>query len=229
MNGILGMLGILRDTKLTNEQRESIDVISSCSNTLLNTLNDVLDLTKVEAGKLSITFTDFNFIKMLESTVKIVEPLTKEKGLKLELKIDKGVPERINADPNRIQQIIINLLNNAVKFTDTGSITLRVTDIPDEDHYIRIEVEDTGIGISQEGQKKLFQKFSRVEDDQASYVSGTGLGLAISKHLVFLMNGKIDVQRKRARAQRSGLNSRIMMLVLKAKALLSIETFLLIS
>jgi len=197
MNGILGMLGIMRDTDLSQEQKESLDVISSCTNTLMNTLNDVLDITKVEAGKLDITYQDFDLSNMLNSTARIIEPLALEKGLDLIVDISDELPARINADPNRIQQIAVNLLNNAVKFTQHGSITMKVEKLGDDHPVLSIKVIDTGVGIGAEDKEKLFEKFTQLDDTTITTMTGVGLGLAISKNLVQIMGGEINVDSKK--------------------------------
>lgn len=192
MAGILGMVRFLKDTPLTQEQKEYIDAISGCSSTLLNTLNDALDLTRIEAGKLQIKKQAFDLHSLLKNSVSMVSGMAREKNLPVLLKMEEGLPQFIYGDPNRLQQIMLNLLNNAIKFTPEGSITLTAAFIP-SDNLLRIAIVDTGIGISEENQVRLFQKFSQVHESFSGEQTGFGLGLAISRDLVHLMEGKIGL------------------------------------
>ncbi|MEZ0225843.1 MAG: ATP-binding protein [Alphaproteobacteria bacterium] len=193
MAGILGMIDFMKETKMTEEQSAYINTVSDCSKTLLNTLNDILDVSKLEAGKLQISNINFDFYNLLGNSVRILVRNAEGKGLKLEMKIDQNVPQQVYGDPHRIQQIIINLLNNAIKFTDKGSVTLKAGFKSGTCPVLRIEVTDTGIGISQETIKKLFKKFVQADSSIARKYGGTGLGLSIIKSLLGLMGGKIGV------------------------------------
>jgi signal transduction histidine kinase/CheY-like chemotaxis protein/HPt (histidine-containing phosphotransfer) domain-containing protein len=194
MAGILGMIDFMKETKLTAEQSGYIDTVSECSKTLLNTLNDILDVSKLEAGKLQISNLNFDLYAVLGNSVRILTRNAEGKGLKLEMKIDPNVPQHVYGDPHRIQQIVINLLNNAIKFTEKGGVTLKASfknggSCP----LLRVEVTDTGIGISPEAVKKLFRNFVQADSTIARKYGGTGLGLSIIKSLLGLMGGKIGV------------------------------------
>ncbi|TAL29301.1 MAG: response regulator [Alphaproteobacteria bacterium] len=193
MAGILGMIDFMKETKLTEEQSGYINTVSECSKTLLNTLNDILDVSKLEAGKLQISNINFDLYAVLGNSVRVLTRNAESKGLKLEMKIDASVPQQVYGDPHRIQQIIINLLNNAIKFTEKGGVTLKASFKNGSCPLLRIEVTDTGIGISQETVKKLFRKFVQADSTIARKYGGTGLGLSIIKSLLSLMGGKIGV------------------------------------
>lgn len=194
MNGIMGMVDILRDTNLSKEQKEAVDTILGCSDTLLSTLNDILDISKIEAGKFSVDRIPVNLKELVGTTGKLFGMNAEAKGIKFAVKSVDGMPEMILGDPARLQQILTNLLNNALKFTSDGSITLniRFSDVKG-DAVLRFEVIDTGIGISANNQKKLFKKFSQAEQSVSREYGGTGLGLSIVKQLVDLMEGTIGV------------------------------------
>lgn len=196
MTGIMGMIGYLKDTRLTPEQKDCLETIDSCSATLLNTLNDVLDVSTIEAGKFSIEPVNFNLHKNIISVVKTVKPAAEDKSLTLLTDIDPTLPRFIYADPNRVQQALINFLNNAVKFTEAGTITVKAFYVS-ETKRVRVEVIDTGIGISPEDQGKLFEKFSQIKGAANRKYEGTGLGLAIAKSLVELMDGEVGVSSAR--------------------------------
>ena len=187
MTGISGMVDFLGETQLTAEQQGYLATIRQCSSTLMNTLNDVLDISKMEAGQLSITPIDFDFHTMLNGIEKTYENLAHQKNISFAVYVDQNVPRYIHADPNRIQQVILNLANNAVKFTDHGGVTVKVH----FDEMISVVVEDTGIGVSEEHQKRLFKKFSQVDGSISRKYGGTGLGLFISQSLIVSMKGEV--------------------------------------
>lgn len=194
MTGIFGMLDFLKDTKLDTEQKDFVTTISDCSKTLLNTLNDVLDFSKVESGKLAISAINFDFHGMLSNSARIMRQTAEDKGVELKLEIGSGVPQKMRGDPHRLQQIVVNLLNNAVKFTERGEVTLRSSYQQDgKQAVLRVDVQDTGIGISKENMAKLFSAFSQADDSIARRYGGSGLGLSIAKKLIELMGGKIHV------------------------------------
>jgi signal transduction histidine kinase/CheY-like chemotaxis protein len=210
MTGIFGMIDFLKQTGLTDEQRSFINTISDCSRTLLNTLNDILDFSKVESGKLDINKINYDFHGVLENSVRILHPIAEHKGLALNLEIAPDVPHSVHGDPHRIQQVTLNLLNNAVKFTGKGSVSLKASYIagdaandqkpaePDKPAIgsrprLRVEVADTGIGISKENIGKLFSAFSQADSSISRKYGGTGLGLSIARSLIGLMGGRIDV------------------------------------
>ncbi len=202
LNGIIGMTNILKDTGLSKEQTEYLDIINISGNNLLAIINDILDFSKIESGQVDLEIINFDLIKELESVVKLLQLKAKEKRLTMRTEISDHVPRFLKGDPLRLKQIIINLLNNAIKFTPSGSVTLKV-DVMDTDSIISkkknmvklmFRVIDTGIGISEEGKKKLFKAFSQTESSISRKYGGTGLGLAISKNLSKMMNGEIGVE-----------------------------------
>ena len=190
MTGIFGMLDFLKETTLTDEQRSFITTISDCSKTLLNTLNDILDFSKIESGKLAISKTNFELHSMLENSSRILRQNAEDKGLALNLDIAPDVPTVMHGDPHRIQQVTLNLLNNAVKFTAAGSVTLKATFAAP---LVKVEVIDTGIGISKEAVSKLFSAFTQADNSISRKYGGTGLGLSIARSLIRSMGGKIGV------------------------------------
>jgi signal transduction histidine kinase/CheY-like chemotaxis protein len=195
MNGVIGMASLLLNTPLSDEQRDSVETIVNSGEALLGIVNDVLDLSKIEAGKMGLHVIGFDLQEVIESTIDVLAPAASEKHLDLAAVVDPALKRRVLGDPGRLRQVILNLLGNALKFTDQGEVLLRAT--LDNDHsdaqQVRFLVSDTGIGISPEDQKRLFQPFSQL-DAQAKRTTGTGLGLAISQHLVSLMGGDISVE-----------------------------------
>lgn len=187
MVGIMGMVDFLQETKLSKEQEEHLQTITQCSKTLLNTINDILDLSKLEAGQMQISPIDFDLESLLNGIEKTFQNLASQKGLDFQIDLEKNVPKHIHADPNRIQQIMMNLINNAIKFTNDGSVKVEIG----YKDKIRVEVKDTGVGISKDKQAKLFQKFSQVDGSISRKYGGTGLGLYIAQNLVESMGGKI--------------------------------------
>jgi len=192
MNGIVGMSYLVLQTNLTRKQRNYIEKIENSSKLLLAIINDILDLSKIEAGKLVIDKIDFDLTKMLNSSINLVRFKAKEKGLRIRIKYSKDIPKKLHGDSLRISQVLTNLLSNAVKFTDKGEITISVSQI--DNNLFRFEVKDTGIGLTKKTQKKLFQAFAQADGSTTRNYGGTGLGLAISKQLVELMNGRIWVE-----------------------------------
>ena len=208
MNGVIGMSNLLLGTKLDSEQREISETISNSGETLLTIINDILDFSKVEAGKLELDPRPFELRECLESAIDLMARKTAEKGLDLMYVVEPGTPEGIIADNTRLQQILINLLNNAVKFTEMGEIVLSVTKVPQrEDEAVKpgdpqlvklctlqFSVRDTGIGIPKDRMDRLFKSFSQVDASTTRRYGGTGLGLAISKRLAELMGGEVWVE-----------------------------------
>ena len=200
MNGIVGMSYLVLQTNLTKKQRNYIEKIENSSKSLLAIINDILDLSKIEAGKLTIDKIDFDLTQMLNSSIDLVRFKVKEKGLKIRIKYSKDIPKRLHGDSLRISQVLTNLLSNAVKFTEKGEITISVSQI--DNNIFRFEVKDTGIGLTPETQKRLFQAFAQADGSTTRNYGGTGLGLAISKQLVELMNGKIWVESEYGKGSR---------------------------
>ena len=195
MNGVIGMLGLLTDTKLTPEQADYARTAKLSANSLLSIINDILDFSKIEAGKLELEMLDFNFRDMVEEVAEIMSVHALKKNIELTSYIDPEVTSWLHGDPGRIRQIIINLTGNAIKFNDAGEVALRITVIEERDRTIdlQVAVQDSGPGIPQEKMNRLFKSFSQVDASTTRKHGGTGLGLVISKQLTELMGGKIGV------------------------------------
>ena len=196
MNGVIGMTGLLLDTAVTVEHREYAESFRICGVLLLLIINDILDFSKIEAGCLTLEALDFNLRSIIEDTLDLVAVQAQRKNLELVGLIDASVPSAVRGDPGRLRQILMNLLGNAIKFTDRGEVVLRVRVVRESGDQVvlRGEVADTGIGISPEGQTRLFKTFSQVDSSHTRRYGGTGLGLAICKRLSELMGGEIGVE-----------------------------------
>ncbi len=197
MNGVLGMAELLRATKLTHDQRDLVrEALTSSGGALLTIINDILDFSKVEAGKLEIEAIDFDLHTCLEEAVELFAPRADAKKLGIAIFFDENVPSFVAGDAGRTRQIVSNLLGNAIKFTERGEIVVRVRadEISDSTARVRIEVSDTGIGISAEAQSRLFQPFTQANASTTRQYGGTGLGLAISRKLAELMGGTLSVE-----------------------------------
>ena len=196
LNGIIGMIGLLQDMNLNAEQHECVEIAYISGEMLLSLINDILDFSKIEARKLELETLDFDLPSMLKGTVDLLAISAHEKGLELVCIVEPSVPLLLRGDLGRLRQILVNLGNNAVKFTGKGEITIRVS-LESEDKRnatLRFAVSDTGIGIPADRQYILFSPFKQVNGSTTRYYGGTGLGLAISKHLVELMGGKIGFE-----------------------------------
>ncbi len=196
LNGIIGMTGLLMDTELTDEQREYAKTVRSSGDALLELINDVLDFSKMEAGKLELEIIDFDLRTCLEEIGDMLAQKAHEKGLELAILINYDVPVRVKGDPGRLRQVVLNLVNNAIKFTEKGEVSILVSldSLDDTTQTVQFEVNDTGIGIPSDRLNRLFQPFSQVDPSTTRKYGGTGLGLAISKQLVAAMGGKIGVR-----------------------------------
>ena len=195
MNGVLGMTGVLLDTDLTSEQRRSATTIRESAESLLSIINDVLDFSKLEAAAVELESVAFDMHALLTYACEIVVPRANAKGVGVTVEIDDGVPRYIHADPGRIRQVVLNLLGNAVKFTETGCVTLTASAVPDGAMTtLKITVSDTGIGIPAERLDRLFLSFSQADASISRRYGGAGLGLAISKKLTERMGGTIGVE-----------------------------------
>ena len=189
MNAILGMTNLLLDTQVDNEQRELLEIVKSSGDSLLVIINDILDFSKIEAGKITLEETCFSLKTCIEQIIDLVELQAHKKGLSLNFHINENVPDMIQTDGNRLRQVLLNLINNAIKFTDKGQVILTVA--KPRDNQILFSIQDTGIGISGDNFHKLFQPFSQIDSSASRKFEGTGLGLAISKKLVEIMGGRI--------------------------------------
>lgn len=195
INGVVGMTGLLCDTDLNSQQREYVENISTSAKSLLSLTNDILDFSKVEAGKLDLESIDFDLEKTVHNTVKTLEFLASRKKINLETELVNLPTKSLHGDPSRLGQILINLLNNAVKFTPEGLVKLKVMRVVSQQgnkHY-RFEITDTGIGIHEEIQQRIFQPFNQADTSTTRKFGGTGLGLSICKNLAELMGGQIGV------------------------------------
>ncbi len=196
LNGVIGMSEILQETKLDPQQRHYAETMQESANSLLRIINDILDYSKVESGQLALESIPFDFIKTIETSVELLKHRVNEKGLDLELNIGQNVPRQLIGDPTRIRQILINLVGNAIKFTNEGFIRVNL-DCRKENASsvsLRIAVRDSGIGISKSGQELLFKPFQQADISTTRKFGGTGLGLSICRRLVEMMKGKIVVK-----------------------------------
>ena len=195
MNGVVGMADLLLDTDLTDDQRLYVQTIRNSGEALLGIINDVLDYSKIEAQRLVLRPAPFDLEQTIQEVLTLVGPSAAEKGLTLGLDYDLFLPTALQGDSGRIRQILTNLIGNAVKFTDTGSVTVRAIGQPAGPgyRYVTVAVEDTGIGIDADKTAHIFGEFNQVEDEKNRRFDGTGLGLAITKSLVELMAGEIWV------------------------------------
>ncbi len=196
MNGILGMLELLMATDLSSRQKEFADLIYRSSHSLLNILNSVLDLSKIEAGKLVLEPVSINLRRLLEEVLSLMQPIAEKKRVELVIKYPSSVPENVMVDGGRLRQVLLNLLSNAVKFTEEGYISLEVSSSADNSSSGRFtfRVKDTGIGMTPEQQRIVFDKFSQADSSITRRFGGTGLGLTICRELVKLMGGDISLE-----------------------------------
>jgi two-component system sensor histidine kinase/response regulator len=192
MNGVLGMSELLQATGLTPRQRHLSETISHSAEALLQIINDILDFSKVEAGKLELEHVEFGLREAVEDTMEIFAGRAHAKGLELACAIELDVPSTVRGDPTRLRQVLINFVGNAIKFTDSGEVVVRVKAV-DEIGLLRFEVVDTGIGISEEAQTHVFNAFSQADSFTTRKYGGTGLGLSICRQLATLMGGEIGV------------------------------------
>ena len=195
MNGVIGMTELLLRSELAPEQRERAEAISTSAEALLALVDDILDLSKIEAGRLQLQDAEVDLDDLAGGMVRLLRPKAREKGVALRLEVAEGVPRRLRADPARLRQVLLNLVGNAVKFTPAGAVDVRFEVEPPAS--LRVLVRDTGIGISPEDQARLFAPFSQADSTAARGFGGSGLGLAISRRLVELMGGQIGVESAR--------------------------------
>ncbi len=204
MNAILGMIDLTLDTPLSDEQMDNLKTAKDAAGNLLNLINDILDLSRVESGKIKLEAIEFNLRNVIHSVCKGLTVLSKNKNLELVWTVHSSVPEFLEGDPLRLRQIIINLVNNAIKFTHKGTIELSVEALSAEHDECQLKfcVSDTGIGIAKDKQPKIFEVFSQADDSTTRRYGGTGLGLAISKRLVEMMGGRIWLESEEFKGSR---------------------------
>ena len=196
LNGVMGMTDLALETQLTPEQREYLETVKTSSDSLLTVINDILDFSKIEAGKIDLEEVDFNLRDCLESTLKTVALRADEKRLELLCEVAPEVPEVVRGDSTRLRQVVINLVGNAIKFTERGEVALKVQVEAQEgqERLLRFTVADTGIGIPEEKRELIFAPFSQADTSTTRKYGGTGLGLTISTRLVEMMGGRIWVE-----------------------------------
>lgn len=194
MNGIIGMASLLQDTRLDGEQQHQVSTILQSAQALLGILNDILDISRLEAGKLELLSEPFRLHDILLGMLDTMQTIARQKQLELVKIVEDGVPEVLCGDGLRLRQILTNLIGNAIKFTEAGAVTLRILPVSDKPGCFRFEVQDTGVGIPLEKQAGLFRAFSQISRYDQHNSGGTGLGLAISRKLVKLMKGRIGVE-----------------------------------
>lgn len=195
MNALLGITQLLQDTPLDNTQKNYVDTLHKSGHALLHVINDILDYSKITAGKITLEYTDFDLQQLLDECMQVFSLSAQEKSLSLQCSVDPDVPAGLRGDQNRLRQVILNLLSNSIKFTAQGSVQLHVRNtgmLPDGKTGLEFEIRDTGIGIDPEKIDSLFDWFTQADSSTAREYGGTGLGLTISKQLVTLMGGTIS-------------------------------------
>jgi signal transduction histidine kinase/CheY-like chemotaxis protein len=191
LNGILGMTDLLLDTALSPEQTTYAKAVRTSGETLLSLISEMLDFSKIEAGRLELEARPFTLATLVEEVVELLAPRAHEKGLEIASAVDERLPERVTGDATRLRQVLLNLAGNAVKFTDAGGLAVIVT--PEHGDHVTFTVQDTGIGIAEEAQARIFGEFEQADSGSTRRFGGTGLGLAISKRIVERMGGRIGV------------------------------------
>ena len=199
LNGVLGMLSLAAETELTAEQRDFIEAAQSSGESLLGIISDILDLSKIESGRLTLEQVPVHVFGLLDEALRPLSSRARQKGLTFDLSVEPDVPRAILSDPVRLRQIVVNLVGNAVKFTAAGSVRVTVRLDPADAHKIRVRVADTGIGIPPEKQTLIFEAFAQADDSTTRTFGGTGLGLSICKELVALFGGALEVESQAGR------------------------------
>jgi signal transduction histidine kinase len=195
MNGVIGLTDVLLETPLDAEQREYLTLVKNSAESLIANQNDKLDFSKNDAGRLSIESAEYSPAEVIDELVSAISARAEKKGLTLVCHIDSDTPAQVRGDAGRLRQILLNLCDNAIKFTSSGSVTVRarVTAVEGGAHELHLSVNDTGIGIAPDKQQNIFQAFSQGDNSSTRQFGGTGLGLAICEKLVALMGGSIWV------------------------------------
>ena len=199
MNGIIGMTDLVLGTELNGDQKKFLQMVKNSAARLLKVINDILDFSKVEAGKLKLDPIDFDLHENLENIIHMLSLRASQKNTQLFCEIDPALPRQVHGDSNRLTQVLINLTNNAIKFTDNGLVRLQALSIPQRDNrdlYVKFSIIDTGIGIPPDKQKVIFEAFCQADSSTTRKHGGTGLGLAISSQLAALMGSKIHIDSK---------------------------------
>ena len=211
LNGVLGMLEYLMSGRLSHQQRGCVGTALKSGKTLLGIINDILDFSKVEAGKLELEQVDFSLRRTVGDAVEMVAFQANEKGLAIEFDMAAEVPDILRGDPTRIRQVLVNYLANAIKFTPAGKVSIRILLMDESDSHatVRLEVQDTGIGIAARKQKTLFEPFAQADASTTRQYGGTGLGLAISRKLAELMGGEVGVSSEPGRGSTFWLSVRL--------------------
>jgi signal transduction histidine kinase/CheY-like chemotaxis protein len=204
MNGVIGMTGLLMETELTAEQRDYVETVRTSADTLLEIINDILDFSKIEAGRVRMERIDFNPKHATEEAVELFAEPAANKGIELVLDVDPNVPHNAIGDPGRLRQVLINLVGNAIKFTDTGEVVVRVrrAESPGPGLLLHFEVADSGIGLSEAEQARVFATYSQVDSSTTRKHGGTGLGIATARMLAQLMGGEIGVESEKGAGSR---------------------------
>jgi len=196
MNGVMGMTELLRSTPLNDKQRHYVDLVHHSGTNLLHLINDILDISKIEAGRMELECIPFSLRTVLLETVELYRARAVEKGVALAMEMPVGLPEILQGDPHRVRQVVANLVSNALKFTEQGSIHLSVQSLEQDRDVVRIAVEDSGIGIPADKYDTIFNSFSQADGSTTRKYGGTGLGLAIVKQLAEMMGGQVGVSSK---------------------------------
>ena len=204
MNGVIGMTGLLLETELTPEQRDYVETVRTSGDTLLEIINDILDFSKIEAGRVRMETIDFSPKHVTEEAVELFSEPAANKGIELVLDVDPDVPSTAIGDPGRLRQVLINLIGNGVKFTDSGEVVVRVRRLESTGPGVQLqfEVADTGIGLTEEEQARVFSTYSQVDSSTTRRHSGTGLGLATARMLAQLMGGAVSVESEKGAGSR---------------------------